>query len=191
MSSPVEPSYRTLQVAARAGLGRAAVTPLLLECVRESLSYLATSAREDLDSSVAGKDYFAFVTTTPKRRTSRGINRALFDDDIGHVTSTLEALLGGTVPQDAGELHAALYTAAIGFPAAIDITKDGDKKSPGTYLEMLVGHLVSSMFGVQPTKSVVAPTLDLQINLPTDFVFDLGAGKSRIHLPVKAQCHVA
>jgi hypothetical protein len=44
---------------------------------------------------------------------------------------------------------------------------------------------VAATFGVRPTKTVVAPTLDLEISLPTDFIFDLGPDKSRLHLPVK------
>lgn len=138
-------------------------------------------------SRIPGKEYFSFeYSDGSKTRRSRGINNALFLDDTPTVLATLAGLLDGVKPDDALDLHSALYTAAIALPAVTDITKDNDKKSPGTYFECMVGHLVASEYRVTPGRSVTAPTLDLQINVPTDFVFDLGPGRSRIHLPVKA-----
>ena len=185
--SPVEPAYNAIKRrAADAGLADPSITEPLVECVRQSLELLAGLPRHDLVSGVPGKEYFVFEATTPKVRSSRGINKALFVDDIDDVVDTLSDVLVGNIPDDPLELHAALYTAAMSFPAAIDVTKDNDRKSPGTYLELLVGHLTASTFGVRPTTTVVSPTLDIEVKLPTDFVFDLGPGKSRIHLPVKA-----
>jgi hypothetical protein len=186
--SPLEPSYRALSAAARAhGLGHLHVTEALIHCVRSSLELLAIASRADLVSGVPGKEYFSFqLTVGTKTRTSRGINKALFNDDIDDVLGILAQIIAKDIPSDPFELHTALYTAAISFPAAIDITKDNDKKSPGTYLENLVGHLAAVTFGVRPTTTVTAPTLDLEISLPTDFIYDLGPDKTRIHLPVKA-----
>ncbi len=186
VSSPLEPSYSALsRIAATAGLGKPDVSEALIDCVGKSLELLAKAPRAALVSHVPGKEYFVFKNSSPQR-TSRGINEALFLDDIDEVLGTLTKIINGQVPDDPIELHEALYTAAISYPAGIDITKDNDKKSPGTFLENLVGHLVAARFGVSPTKSVVAPTLDIEVSLPTDFVFDLGPDKSRIHLPVKA-----
>jgi hypothetical protein len=117
---------------------------------------------------------------------SRGINKALYKPDFDEVIAIIFDLIDRKTPDDPTALHSALYTAAISLPAVIDVTKDNDKKSPGTYLECLVGHLVASTFGVRPTATITAPTLDIEISLPTDFIFDLGPDKSRIHLPVKA-----
>ncbi len=140
----------------------------------------------DLLSKIAGKEYISFGNKTDKQRYSRGVNKALYSFDVDEVVETLRSVIDGVIPENPAELHSALYTAAISFPAAIDATSDNNKKSPGTFLENLVGHLVACQFGVTPTTAVTAPTLDLEIVLPTDFVFDLGPGKSRIHLPVKA-----
>jgi len=184
---PLETSYRYLtKQAADIGLGNPAVTPALVACIRASLHLVAGLGQNRLLSRVPGKEYMTFEATLPKRRTSRGINTALFDPDADSVIRQLEELMSGSIPQDPLDLHRALYTAAISYPAACDVTKDGDKKSPGTFLEILVGHLVGCTFGVRPTSTVTAPTLDLQVSLPTDLIFDLGPGKSRIHLPVKA-----
>lgn len=176
--------YRALQLAARRGVGLPAITAPLLACIRESLEFLRDNAtRAAITSLVPGKSYFGFKYGA---RSSRAINEALFLDDVDEVVETIERLIDGTIPADRAELHQALYTAAIGFPAAIDTTKTGDKKSPGTFLEILVGHLVAVTFGVVPARQISVPTLDLNMTLPTDFVFDLGPGKSRIHLPIKA-----
>lgn len=185
--SPLEPSYRALSRGASvAGLGSPTVTIDLIACVRSSLELLAGLTRSDLISRVPGKQYFSFELRSPKLRSSRGINRALFISDVDEVLDTLTRVTLGDIPEDPLDLHSALYTGAISFPAATDVTKDGDKKSPGTFLENFVGHLAACAFGVRPTRTVVCPTLDLEVSLPTDFIFDLGRGKSRIHLPVKA-----
>jgi hypothetical protein len=148
---------------------------------------LLSGARQvPLISRVPDKEYFAFELSSPKLRSSRGINSALFSFDTDDVIETIARVVQGEIPSDPLELHSALYTAAISFPAATDVTKDGDKKSPGTFLENFVGHLVASTYNVRPTTTVTAPTLDLEISLPTDFILDLGPGRSRIHLPVKA-----
>lgn len=184
---PLESAYRTFQRAVVAhGLGKPEVTPALVACVRASLDLLSTLPKAHLISRVPGKEYYAFERATPKYRSSRGINTALFIDDADEVIEILEGVITGDIPADPVELHCALYTAAISYPAGTDVTKDGDKKSPGTFLELLVGHMVAATFGVRPTTTVVSPTLDLEISLPTDFIFDLGPGKSRIHLPIKA-----
>lgn len=185
--APLEESYRALSAEARrAGLGSPTVTERLITCVEQSLQHLKCLRRKNLLSHIPGKSYFTFEASSPKSRTSRGVNSGLFMMDIDQVVSTLQQIILGDIPTDPLELHAALYTAAISYPAVADVTKDGDQKTPGTYFENLVGHLVAATFGVRPTKTVIAPTLDLEVRLPTDFVFDLGQGKSRIHLPVKA-----
>lgn len=183
-NSPVEPAYRALQNAARIGVGGATITAPLIDCIRQSLEFLRDHAeRKTIVSLVPGKAYFGFYYGT---RTSRAINQNMFLDDIGEVIDKIKLLLDHNIPNDRNDLHRALYTAAISFPAAVDITKTGDKKSPGTFLEILVGHLVSTTFEVTPDRQISVPTLDLKMTIPTDFVFDLGPGKSRIHLPIKA-----
>ena len=186
MPTPIETAYRALQVAGGSLLADRSLDPLLIACVRESLAFLADNTRVamlPITSLVPGKDY---VTFTHGARSSRAVNTALFVHDVDTVIATLESVLAGEYPEDPTELHQALYTAAISYPAARDITATGDQKSPGTFLELLVAHLVSTTFGVRPSRQISVPTLDLELTIPTDFVFDLGPEKSRIHLPIKA-----
>ncbi|WP_436076430.1 hypothetical protein [Microbacterium maritypicum] len=180
----IETAYRALQRAGSNSLGDRSLDAHLITCVRESLNLLATTAtRAPVTSLVPGKTYFGF---TLDGRASRAVNAGLFVDDIDEVIEALERVLRGDYPEDPADLHQALYTAAISYPAARDVTTTGDRKSPGTFLELLVAHLVATTFGVRPGRQISVPTLDIQLTLPTDFVFDLGPEKSRIHLPVKA-----
>ena len=63
--------------------------------------------------------------------------------------------------------------------------KRDDKKSPGTYFEILAGHLFAREFGVNPVRSIEVLGQDLRAKLPTDNIFDLGQRKAKIHAPVK------
>jgi hypothetical protein len=66
------------------------------------------------------------------------------------------------------------------------VTSDQDKKTPGTYFELLVGHLLALTFGVQPRNRVEVLTVeDERSTLPTDFIFDLGPRQLKFHVPVK------
>lgn len=162
-----------------------AVSVALIGCVMASLEHLQTLDRLHYDSGVPGKRYFVFEGDTASAFESRAINLDLFEDDISEVQRLLSAVLNGDLPTDPGALHKALYTGAISFPAARDTTNSGDQKSPGTYFEIFAGHLFAVAFNSNPSTTVTAPTLDLEISLPTDFIYDLGPNRPRIHLPVK------
>jgi hypothetical protein len=79
-----------------------------------------------------------------------------------------------------------LYKLAMAFCAFNDVTSDQDKKTPGTYFELFVGHLLALAFGVQPRNRVEVLTVeDERSTLPTDFIFDLGPRQLKFHVPVK------
>lgn len=79
-----------------------------------------------------------------------------------------------------------LYTAAMAFCAFCDATATGDKKTPGTYFELFIGHMMSLAFGVKPRKKVEVLTVeDERSALRTDFIFDPGRRKPKFHVPVK------
>ncbi len=162
-----------------------AVSSALIDCVRMSLEHLAELDRLEYESGVPGKSYFVFEGRLPNAYESRAINSALFDEDSSEVIRLLSAILAGELPEDPEALHAALYTGAISFPAARDTQVRGDQKSPGTFFEVFVGHLFAVALNADPTSTVTAPTLDLEISLPTDLIYDLGPNRPRIHLPVK------
>ncbi|MGH9398143.1 MAG: hypothetical protein ACRD18_14985, partial [Terriglobia bacterium] len=168
----------------------------LADITEYSLGLLNGTCEEiPLVSLVPGKEYFAFRHRSPSRRagqassgrTSRPVNRGLFIGDPNELKTILGAFLGanygGLTTQRTTQL---LYTLAMAFCAANDVAKTGDKKTPATYFEMMIGHIFAREFGVKPGKRVNVPSVeDMSAGLPTDFIFDLGPKQAKFHLPVK------
>src|SRR5262249_27496876 len=133
--------------------------------------------------NVPGKSYFVFKYPATGR-TSRPVNEALFENNL-KADKFSALLLADRAGLAADEISRIIYTAAAAYCCATDVTKVSDQKTPGTFFEIFIGHLVARAFGVNPKKRIVVPTLDAQVELPTDFHFELGPGKNRVHLPVK------
>ena len=182
MASPLQGNYEALTAAAKVDLKGAAVTKALLEVVLRGLDFLSGNATpEPLTSKVPDKEYFDFHLGASS---SRPINKALFDFDTPkEVFDSIFAGKAGEVEH--GLLSRALYTAAMAYCATTDLTKSGDQKTPGTYFECFIGHLVAQRYGVNPDKQTQVPSLEIINSLPTDYVFDLGTERRRIHLPIK------
>lgn len=157
-------------------------TERLTNLVVGSRTYLGGCARQDLESKVSGKSYFMFKASNGK--TSRPVNSGLFRDDLtrDEIETVLRCDVNGLQPDYITQV---IYTCAIAYCCSADLLKSSDQKTPGTYFEMLIGHLVSRMLDTNPERQITVPTLDETITLPTDYVFNLGAGKNRIHLPIK------
>jgi hypothetical protein len=180
----VATAYERLTAAAKQDLAGDAVSTALEKLVGLALTFLKTCKRTPLTSNVVGKSYFAFQPPRESGKLSRPVNDNLFSADL------TERHLGRVVRGDLSALDAAkrakvLYSTAMSYCAATDLLKEGDKKTPGTFFECLVGHLVAKSFGVNPKTAIEVLNLDLRTNLPTDYVFDLGAGRNKIHLPIK------
>ena len=157
-------------------------TDRLANLVVGSRTYLNGCSRIDLESKVPDKEYFMFKSAAGK--TSRPVNLDLYDDDLTRddIEQVLECDIDGLTPE---YITKVIYSCAISYCCSADLLKSSDQKTPGTYFEMLIGHLVSRMLGVNPERQITVPTLDEKITLPTDFVFDLGPDKNRVHLPIK------
>ncbi|HEV7407697.1 MAG TPA: hypothetical protein VGO01_04350 [Bradyrhizobium sp.] len=184
--------YDALKVSAKKDLRSATITAELAILCEESIEFVRKSANfVPLISGVPGKGY-GMLRLKGGTRSSRPINTALFDRDVA--ASDLAALLAGETSAYSEErLSQLLYTAAMSFCVAVDLSggegqKSPNQKSPGTFFEILVGHLAAMKLGVNPAKKVAVPTSDgaeADNMLPTDFIFDLGPGKSKVHMPVK------
>lgn len=187
MPTTIEPLYKSLvRKSKKAGahdLKGDTTTARLAAVIVASRGFLATLGRTALLSKIPGKSYFMF--SDPVRgKTSRSVNEALYDDalDAAEIEKILKCDFVGMTSE---EITKAVYTCAISYCCATDILKKSDQKTPGTFFEVLVGHLVARTLGVNPEQQISVPTLDLNITLPTDYVFDLGPGKNRLHLPCK------
>lgn len=183
MSNKVEQRYSALVSKSGRDLKGDDTSKLLAELVVESGSYLLGLNRLELESKVPGKNYFMFSDESHEK-TSRSVNRMLFIDDLDRKTID-RVMQCDVVGMTSEEITKIVYTCAISYCCAADILKSNDQKTPGTYFEILIGHIVSRTLNVNPEKQITVPTLDETVTLPTDFVFNLGFGKNRVHLPIK------
>jgi hypothetical protein len=177
--------YRQLKALARADLRSTEVHETIGEMAVLGARFLATECtRVQAVSRVPAKSYIVFRR---QERVSRPVNEAIFCGD----PNTLLTRLAHFTPDRLAELHvqdatALIYSVAMAFCAAIDVLKDRDKQTPATYFAIMVAHLIAVTLGVQPRTSIDVLHLEHeQVELPTDYVFDPGAGRSKIHLPVK------
>jgi hypothetical protein len=178
--------YERLKKLAKNDLKSDAVTAELSAIFAQSLAWVMdVAARQDLASNVPGKAYFMYKLKTGAK-TSRPVNASLFDPNVS--PAEFGKIAGGDVNGIAAmRLDQLLYTSAMAFCIATDLTGAGNQKTPGTFFEFFAGHLAAIKFNMNPAKRVKVPNADADVDnsLPTDFIFDLGSGKSRIHMPVK------
>lgn len=162
-------------------------TNCIWETFVESREYLRQFTRFQLTDNGTGKDYFAFQDPTQNNKISRAVNRAIF---LEYDNNTVETFLTNVKrrsfeSQSADEITKACYTIAISFCCSIDMLKNNDQKTPGTFFEYLMGHLIAVKFNVLPSKQLDVLNLDMRATLPTDFIFDLGENRPKFHVPVK------
>ena len=181
---PIDASFKRLKRAAATDLKSPSVGAELIHICQLSLEFIRQYADiGPLQSKVVGKHYVMARLRT-NLKTSRPINEGLFSPDI--TAFDIESLLtGGREGLSGDELQRHLYTTAMSYLIARDLVATGDKKSPGTFFEILIGHMAATKLNVNPTRSLKIPSLDIDNTLPTDFIFDMGQGKSKIHMPVK------
>lgn len=146
-------------------------------------AFLDRLERTALKSKVADKDYFSFVKAS---KISRAINESLYMLGIENVPKFFSCIRNNKYGDISSEqITAACYVIAINFCAAIDIEKDRNQKTPGTFFEYLIGHLYARRIQMNPTTKLSVLNLDMEGTLPTDFVFDLGKNEMKFHVPVK------
>jgi hypothetical protein len=167
-------------------LKRLAAQNLSGDPVANLIADMANWAREllgryelvDLTSLVVGKSYFGFRGETE----SRPVNVDLYIRDQPLFTSLLESFLVGMPSASPEEITRTAYTIALSIFAAHDVNNVG-RKASATFFEILIGNMVARALGVSPRKKVRMP--ESQVELPTDYVFDPGRNRRKVHLPIK------
>jgi hypothetical protein len=145
--------------------------------------FLSKAHRLDLTSLVPGKSYFAFKIG---KKLSRAVNRDLFVPATEEWKLFCEAIYKKRNPDlESARITRIIYSVAVSFFAFVDLTKQGDQKTPGTFFEYLIGHLFAWRLDVNPKTRLPVLNVDLEASLPTDFVFDLGQNQAKFHLPIK------
>lgn len=182
--SQLTQEYEALTKIASRDLKSTKVTDSLTKLILTGLDHLETQATiSQANSEVPGKNYFNFVSRDAKKQ-SRPVNAGLFEAQITkkHVSDLFNAKAQSL---STTEISRVLYTSAMAYCCATDLTKSQDRKTPGTFFEIMVGHIFAKTYGVNPDRRIQVLNLDMETSLPTDFVFDFGPEKSRLHLPVK------
>lgn len=142
-------------------------------------------------STAVGKNYIVFSNSTGKY--SRPVNIDLYNAGCSINSSGAKIIdefwtnvrAHSIELQDAHTITAALYSICMNYCCCADLIGD-IKNNSGDYFEKLIGHLYSTHLNVAPTNQLNAVELDGEsISLPTDFIFDLGAGKPKFHIPAK------
>jgi hypothetical protein len=148
-----------------------------------SWRFVSKARPKVLKSLVPNKEYFAFELG---KKLSRAVNKQLFVPDTKGWEAFRKAIAAKRAPDmDSDRITRIIYSAAISFFCFIDLTKDGDQKTPGTFFEYLIGHLFAWRLDVNPKTRLPVLNLDMEATLPTDFVFDLGPNRAKFHLPIK------
>ncbi|WP_155524241.1 hypothetical protein [Burkholderia sp. PAMC 28687] len=141
--------------------------------------------RVQVTSRVPGKQYDAFEGP---RNVSRPVNRALFDPNLDRWIQLRAALDdGGNVALPAsGEITKTLYSMAIAFCVAIDLLKERDQKTPGTFFEYFTAFFFAWRVRTEPVNRIRVLNIDDEnTELPTDYLFNLGPGMRKFHMPIK------
>ena len=181
-SDPLE-AYEDLQDVFSKDVKGEANQNLIGEVYRASCQFLAKADSQALKSLVSGKEYIAFKLG---KRLSRAVNKQLFAAEPKEWGVFCKEIASKREPgMESERITRIIYSVAASFFCFIDLTKDGDQKTPGTFFEYLIGHLFAWRLDVNPKTRLPVLNLDMEASLPTDFVFDLGPNRAKFHLPIK------
>lgn len=176
--------YVVLKSLAARDAGGQEVGKLIKHITETSQDFIGSSCiKVPLISKVPGKRYFAFSVRKGEQKLSRAINEDLFDPTSKHMEYFHAGRLKELSEYDRSRL---LYTVAMSYCCASDLLRKQDQKTPATFFEYLNGYFLSQMFGINPRTQVEVLRLEEEAStLPTDFIFDLGRGKPKFHIPIK------
>lgn len=165
-----------------------AVSNSISEITIQSAKYLLLNCSVmKLKSLVQDKNYVCFCNSSGKL--SRPLNENLFSKDLDkicYMCDVFKELKLEKLPHN--ELSELLYVIGMLFPCYIDIIKQNDKKTPGTFFEYLIGHIFAYKLGVNPRKKLQIPVAkgETPRYLPTDLIFDIPEKYSGLHVPIKS-----
>jgi hypothetical protein len=130
------------------------------------------------------KAYIVFTANGQQLPFSRAVNRDLFEPDPIQfeylwrevVTGLLDGEAAGTMraPLDAGMIERAVYTAVVGYGAAVDLFNPGNRGGPGSFLEMVTGPAIALLTRRRESGALRLPIPDSNgefANISVDLTF--------------------
>ena len=191
---PMKSKYNKIQALFKVSPINPAITTLFMELNVLGQTEIDTMHRIPLTSSptARGKNYIVFERPDGSKR-SRPVNIDLYNegstpDATGNskVDTFWTNVQNQTISnQSARDITTSLYVIAMNYCCCSDLVV-GMKKNAGDFFEKLIGHLYSRHLNIVPSTQIRAVELDGEaIALPTDYIFDLGTGRPKFHVPVK------
>jgi len=173
--------YVRMKNACRCGWSSKDAGDAILDLALFSLRFLESESDfVELISRVPGNQYVSYIRGGIAARPA---NRKYFLRNADEVSEWWRAWENNTIEDD--RLANVSYTVALAPCLAMELFDRQNKKGPATYFEHLVGHIFAKALGEDPKKCVSLPVHGQSVRITMDFLFDLGSGKSSIHLPVK------
>jgi hypothetical protein len=140
-----------------------AIALLISECSKRHQGSLIGINRKS-------KDYFVFFKGS--KPPTRPVRKDLYLNKNQLMTIWNERLINedfsGNAEEVANEINMAVYTSVIAFGCIYDIFKNSSRKTPGTFFEMLIGSILSSVTGLPRGKQISLP--DSRFKVPTDIL---------------------
>ncbi len=170
--------YEKLKRIASEDLGSQKTADLIADMAQYARGLLSKAERVILTSRVLNKQYFGYRGVSE----SRPINEALYADRTAEFLELLDRFRKGLNDLPSQSITRTTYSIAATIFAANDVNEVG-RKASATFFEVLIGHLVARLTGINPRKKVRMP--ETGENLTTDYVFDMGANQRKLHLPLK------
>lgn len=154
------------------------------------LQKLASKATSRFQGSVGTKKYSVFVAG---KKLSRPFLPSLMLHDADEFSRRWAELLAALNPvtsridMEPDQANLILYTAMTALCACFDLWQPGSRKTPGTFLEVLLGSVLGILLPQhRRTKTVSIP--GQTENIATDIVFTNSAATQGLVFPAKVTC---
>lgn len=121
------------------------------------------------------------------KKLSRPIRSDLWGMDLKQFASSWAAfstsMPRGCLEAKSEQADELLYMASMSFACVYDLLKPASRKTPGTFLEMLIGSVLGNLTGMARGKQVKIPGRSYTV--PTDIVFEAQGVNAGLVVPTK------
>lgn len=154
---------------------------VLMEITKHCLRKISKEAKSRPHGNIGTKEYWVYEA---KKGISRPYLKSLFIPSETDFNERWNLLIANINPDErniastSSEVDAVLYTSSMAFAMCYDIWKTSSRKTPGTYLEVLLGSIMGKILpDYKRTKHIPLPNEDEteegnEESVSTDIVFE-------------------